>query len=816
MKNIGAASLFVLLAISSVLRAQENIEPRVDKILAQLTPDEKIQLLGGVNDFYTHPIARLDIPRLKMSDGPVGTRNDGKTTAYPAGVALAATWDPALAEQEGKSLGRDARARGDHFLLGPGVNIYRQPQNGRNFEYFGEDPFLAGQMAVGYIRGVQSMDVAACVKHFACNNQETLRDTINAVVDERALHEIYLPAFEAAVTQGHVRSVMAAYNRVNGDYMTANHILLTDVLKNAWNFDGVLMSDWGATHDVLGPVMAGMDLEMPGPKYLNAANLKPLIESGKIPASILNDKVRRLLRVMLMMHWLDRPQKDSTIPRDDPRSNAAALTVARESVVLLKNQDNLLPLDPTKAQTIVVVGPNAARYARGGGSSEAQPFHPITVLDGLNAVAGKNVKIIHVPFKSLTSETMADFAKSSKYEDGELHTAFFNDTELSGTPVTRTDQTIHFDWGTTKMPIDGITTRQFSTRWTGKIRPPESGTYVFVTNSDDGSRVKLDGKTILDDWSDHAAHLRTATVPLTAGQTYDLAVEYYNSHGNAQIDFGWGKPLELFSPQDQQQIAQADAVVACVGTSESEGSDRPYELADDQHALLAKVAGLNSKTIVVLNAGGNVAMADWIDHVPALVDAWFPGQAGGQAIAEILFGQVNPSGHLPDTFEKTWEDSPAFKHYPGNEKDVEYTEGIYVGYRWYDSKKIEPRFPFGYGLSYSTFTMSDLKIQETSDKSYTASVTVTNTSKRAGATVAQLYVLPHTAGIDRPFQELKAFARVDLQPGETKTVSLQLDRRSFSFWDVTSHGWQVTPGNYEIAVGCSSRDIRCTGSVELK
>ena len=810
--------LSIVLSIVSAVRAQRaaspgDVERQVDVLLGELTDAEKIQLLGGVDGFYTYAVDRLHIPRLKMSDGPVGTRNDGPTTAYPAGVALAATWDPAMAESEGESLGRDGRARGDHFLLGPGMNIYRVPQNGRNFEYLGEDPFLAGQMAAGYVRGVQSMGVAACAKHFACNNQETGRDTINAVVDERTLHEIYLPAFEAAVEQGHAWSVMAAYNRVNGDYMTANKYLQTDVLKTSWGFDGVLMSDWGATHDTLGPANAGLDLEMPSAKFLNAKKLGPLITDGSVSAASIDDKVRRLLRVIVSMHWMDRPQKEGQL--DDPRSDATALAVAREAVVLLKNQNNLLPLDASKPITVAIVGANADHYVAGQGSSFARPLHPVTILQGLQAIAGANVKIVQIPFVDLNGKDLGDFAVASKYE-GDLRAEFFNNKDLSGAPVTRNDQSVHFDWSDHGFPIEGITTRSFSARWTGKIRPTDSGSYVFAISSDDGSRVVLDGKTILNDWSNHGTRTRTVNVNLTGGESHDLIVEYYNDWGDASINFGWGKAAQSLTPEDQKIAAAADAVICCVGTDESEGDDRPYNLPENQQRLIEDICKNNKNTIVVLNAGGNVAMKDWIDGPAALLDAWYPGQAGGRAIAEILFGQVNPSGHLPDTFEKDWVDSPAFANYPGDSTNVKYAEGIYVGYRWFDTKKIEPRFCFGEGLSYTTFVMDQLNIQQSAGGGHSVSVRVSNTGQRQGATVAQVYVRPKDAPVDRPFQELKAFARVELGPGESKNISMPLDGRSFAYWDVASHAWKTASGDYEIAVGFSSREIACIGAINLK
>ncbi len=328
-------------------------------------------------------------------------------------------------------------------------------------------------------------------------------------------------------------------------------------------------------------------------------------------------------------------------------------------------------------------------------------------------------------------------------------------------------------------------------------------------------RVMLDGKTIINDWTDHGTRTRSVNVNLTGGETHDLIVEYYNAWGDASVNFGWGKVAQGLTPENQKIAAAADAVICCVGTDESEGSDRPYDLAESQVRLIEDVCKSNKNTIVILNGGGNVAMKDWVDGAGALVDAWYPGQAGGRAIAEILFGQVNPSGHLPDTFEKDWADSPAFANYPGDGKDVKYAEGIYVGYRWFDTKKIEPRFCFGQGLSYTTFSMDQLKIDQAGD-GYSISVRVSNTGKRAGATVAQVYVRPKDAPVDRPFQELKAFSRVELQPGESKTISMPLDRRAFAYWDVATHGWKTASGDYEIAVGFSSREIACNGNVSLK
>ncbi len=800
------------LGLALIARPASAEDPRVDRLLSQLTPDEKLDLLGGTDGFYTKAVDRLGIPRFKMTDGPVGTRNDGPTTAYPAGACLAATWDPALAEREGVSLGRDARSRGDHVLLGPGVNIYRQPQNGRNFEYFGEDPLLAGRLAVGYVRGVQSQGVAACVKHFVANNQETDRFHIDEQIDERALREIFLPAFEAAVRDGHVRTIMASYNKVNGDWLTANAPLLDTVLKREWGFDGLAMSDWEATHDTLGPANAGLDLEMPSGLFLNPAKLRPLLDDGRVSQATIDDKVRRLLRLAVSMGWLDRPQLDPSIPRDDPTSDATALAVARAGLVLLKNDRGVLPLDRAKVRTIAVVGPNADVYVSGGGSSRARPARPVTLLDGLRAVAGDGVKLVRIPWTG-DLERLGTFARASRF-DGPLAASFFDNPALAEPAVvTRTDAVIDFNWRR-RLPVAGVTTHAFSARWTGTIHVDVAGRYTFAVRSDDGSRVLLDGKPVLDDWSPHSARTRSADVDLAAGRPYALTVEYFNAAADASMAFGWGRKPELISAADLDVVAAADAVVACVGTDETEGADRPYELPGRQGDLIAAVAARNPRTVVVLNAGGNVAMDGWVDHVPALLDAWYPGQAGGRAVAEVLFGDVNPGGHLPDTFEKRWADAPAFGHYPGDHGHVAYAEGIYVGYRWFDHHAIEPRFPFGHGLSYTTFDAARATATTAGD-SVTVSFDVTNTGGRPGATVAQVYVRPPAGPVDRPPQELKGFERVDLRPGETRRVSVPLDRRAFAHWDVPGHRWAVAAGRYVLAVGFSSRDVRATAGVDV-
>ena len=803
-----------------------EIEARVATLLGELTSEEKIRLLRGTDYMHTAGIPRLGIPALKFSDGPMGVRCWGQSTAYPAGVMLAAAWDPALALAEGEAIGRDARARGVHVMLGPGVNIYREAQNGRNFEYFGEDPMLASAVVANYIRGVQSQDVVSCVKHYVANGQESWRGSVDTIVSRRALEEIYFPPFEAAIRQGGVWSVMAAYNKVNGDWCTANKFLLTDVLRNEWGFSGVLMSDWGACHETEKDLNAGTDLEMDldGGHFYSLANVQPLLESGAVTQATLDEHVRRILRMEVSMGFLDHDQTDSSIPRNDPANAAVALKVASEGIVLLKNEGKLLPLDRAKVRHIVVTGPNGeTAIIGGGGSGQVEPFEKITVLQGIQRAAGPGVEVTYIPDLSqfIFSRAIFDPIIQPNGSQTGLAAEYFTNSDLQGTPVAkRVDRTIDFNWGVNP-PLPGIAGESaFSARWTGTITPPATGDYVFAMASDDGSRAFLDDASMIDMWSPHALVRKEVQVHLESGRTYRLRVEYFNRSEGAQMYFGWAKPG---LPQPEAgQIAAADAVVYAGGLNpgvEREGSDRDWDMPPSEAAELKQMLELNPHVIAAINAGGNLGLGDNLARIPALLWAWYPGQNGNLALAKILFGDVNPSGHLPDSFEKRFEDAPAFTNYPGdgsNGDTVHLDEGIYVGYRWFDKKKIEPAFPFGFGLSYSKFTIGNAQVTTSGQgdgRRLDVAVQVTNTGPRDGAEVVQLYVRPVHGAIDRPEQELKGFARTMLKAGETKTVDLSLSRKDFTYYDEKSSSWILSPGTYQLALGDSSRDIGATVNV---
>ncbi len=804
--------------IAQVPPAKADVEKRVDSILNQMTLDEKIEIIGGTNDFFTRPIARLGIPALKMSDGPMGVHDYGLTTAYPAGIALAASWDTQLAERFGASMGQDARARGVHFILAPGMNIYRAPMNGRNFEYFGEDPFLASRMAVSVIEGMQAQRVIATAKHFAGNNSEFARMTLSSDIDERTLREIYLPAFEASVKEAKVGAVMDAYNLVNGVYMTQNAHLNIEILKKEWGFDGILMSDWGATHDGVAAAKGGLDLEMPSPTFMNREALLPALKDGKIQVPTLDDKVRRILRKAIEFGFFDQPQTDTGIPTYSQEGREVALEMARGSMVLLKNSGNLLPLDESKVKTIAVIGPNAyPAVPSGGGSAETKSFNAVSYLEGISNRLGTKARVLYAVDEPVLDEVFenSEFITAPGGESG-LKGEYFDNEDLRGTPVlVRTDKHVHFDWGegsfAAGQPVD-----HFSVRWTGYFVPQKSGDYKFFTSADDGARLYIGDETVINDWQPHAQTVDSGTRHLEAGQPYKIRLEYFEAVGSAIVGFGVTRPESFIGSKTKALAAKADAVVICIGfdpKTESEGADRTFQLPGGQDELIQQISAVNKNTIIVITAGGNVDMTEWIDRVPAILHAWYPGQEEGTALAQIIFGDYSPSGKLPASFERRWEDNPTFhSYYPEkNQNRVQYSEGIFVGYRHYDRSDTKPLFAFGYGLSYTTFGYDKLSVSPQSgdlNEPVTVSFDVKNTGLREGPEVAELYVGSAAASVPRPVKELKGFAKVRLKPGETKRVTMTLDRRAFSFYDVKKGDWSAEPGEFTIMVGGSSDNIQ--------
>ncbi|HAF24386.1 MAG TPA: glycoside hydrolase [Blastocatellia bacterium] len=809
-----------------------TIEHRVESLLSQMTLEEKIDMLGGVDGFFIRGIPRLGLPSLKMADGPIGVRNYGPATAMAGGIALAATWNPTLAERVGTELGRDARAKGVHFLLGPGVNIYRAPMNGRNFEYFGEDPFLASRIAVGYIKGVQSQGVSATIKHFMGNNSEFDRHNTDSIIDERTMREIYLPVFEAAVKEAHVGAIMDSYNLTNGTHLSQSGYLNTDVAKNEWGFAGIMMSDWSATYDGVAAANGGLDLEMPSGAFMNRQTLLPAIQQGKVAVATIDDKVRRILRTAIQFGWLDRDQTDTSIPRYNQQGRSVSLEAARESQVLLKNEGGLLPLSRAKIKSVAIIGPDAyPAVPVGGGSARVEPFAATSYLQGLSNYLGTAVQVYYargVPSLGEMAEATRFSTAATEGKPG-LSAEYFNNNDLQGTPaLKRTEQHVNFRAGTRA----DFPAQTLSSRWTGYYVPQESGSYdIFVASTgEDGGfyRLYLDDKLIFDNWTTSRAAVGQARLSLAAAPHKVVLEQHGRSNWlGTRMKFGIIRHGSVVNEEAKKLASNADVVVVAAGfdpETESEGADRTFNLPPAQDELIEAVAAANKNTIVVVTSGGNVNMNGWLDHVPALIETWYPGQEGGTALAEVLFGDVNPSGHLPVTFERRWEDNPVSdSYYPaaGTNKVV-YKEGVFVGYRGYEKNGTKPQFPFGYGLSYTSFTYGNLSITQGITKGggpgiwwAEVSFDVTNAGKRAGAEVAQVYVSDAHSKVPRPAKELQGFAKIKLKPGETKRVKVMLNQRALSYYDVDAKQWRAEPGDFDVLVGPSSAQIELRGKVTL-
>ncbi len=806
--------------------AHALLEARVTDLFGRMTQDEKLGFLTGTG-FTTQPLPRLDVPAMAMADAGQGVRGgqdstQGPATQFPSGVTMASSWDPLLVSRIGQAIGEEAlnKGTGVQVLLGPAVNIQRSPLGGRNSEYFSEDPFLAGRLAFGYIQGMQSTGCAACVKHFDANNEEVDRFGVNVTVDERALREIYLPAFETAAKDGHAWSVMASYNRVGGYYATANKYLLTDVLKDDWNWDGLVMSDWGAVHETAGTISAGNDLEMPGGAYLTHDKVARALKNGRITQVQIDNSVKRILRTVLRVGLLDGPRTVDHSQVNSPAHQRLAYDAACGGMVLLNNQNAILPLDAAKIKSIAVIGPGAKGMQFGSqGSPSVQPFYSIEPLDGIKARVGSNVTVNYAAGLASGSPVPASALSAAGTQSG-LRGEYFANRNLAGqSALTRIDAGLQFDWSHT-VPAPGVPRTEFSVRWTGTLAAQAAGQYGLTLSGDDGYRLFLDGRQVIDHWFEGGVSTQTVEADFAANSKHSLRVEYFQAGGDASLRFSWLLPGRS-SYEDAVEAAQkSDVAVVVVTTAgtEGEGQDRPsMALPGDQDALIAAVAAANPKTVVVLNNGTPVLMP-WLNRVPGLVEAWFPGDEGGHALASILFGDVNPSGKLPTTLAARREDYPDFGHFPGVNGQVNYAEGIYVGYRHFDKKRVAPLFPFGYGLSYTTFKYGPLRLSQGTLEpggTLTASVAVTNTGRREGAEVAEMYVHDPAPKIDKPLRELKGFGKVDLLPGQTKTVTITLRPRDLAYCDVRGRQWKADAGVYDVQIGSSSRDIRCQSLLRL-
>jgi beta-glucosidase len=754
-----------------------------------------------------------------MSDGPTGVKRDGslplRSPLISCGTALAATWNTDLVEAIGALLGETARANGVHMLLAPATNMIRSPLGGRNFEYYSEDPLLAGKVACAYVRGVQSAGVAATAKHFVCNDTETHRFDGNVVVDEQTLREIYLLPFELTVREADAWAVMCSYNKLRGIHLSA-HSILDDLLRAEWGFDGVVVSDWGAVHDTVGPGLSGLDVEMPGPPEFWGDKLLAAVRSGAVPEARIDEKVRRILRLARRTGALEG---EAAPTRDGLEASSLVRRAAIESFVLLKNENELLPLAPPAR--IALLGPQAAQPAlQGGGSSNVGPSFGVTPLEGIRRAVGEAVEVVHEPGYVPALMPRLDLGWV-----GEGFTVELFDTR--GPVRTDAQRTNLFIWDKT---VDDRPLRELTIRLSATLTPPDDGEYVFGVDCSGAGTLRIDGSEVLAlgpehdlDWS---ALFRVnprgvGAVTLEGGRPVGFELEYRPRPGAGGDEIGL-VTLRAFPPAPAdlreravQAAADADVAVVIAGLGEefeSEGFDRSsLELPTEQLELIAAVVAGNPATVVVVSAGAQVLL-DWAEQVPAVLVVWYPGQEFGDALAEVLLGRAEPGGRLPMTFPARPEDAPVLEPGPDDPAANEwhYREGLFVGYRHYDRHQLTPAFCFGHGLGYTTFDYEDLRV-ERNGAAVESAVRVRNTGRRPGKTVVQLYV--GSEHPERPAWELRDFRSVLLDAGAEKDVRFTLPERAFSEWNSELGDWTIIPGTHTVAVGTSSRDLRLTATL---
>jgi len=815
------------------------LEARVEDLFGRLTLEEKFTLMAGSEAFTLNGVPRLSVPHVRVTDGPTGVRShEGEAaTVFPVGVAQAATWNPGLVREVAAAIAREALALGNRVVLAPTVNIVRLPTWGRNFEAYSEDPYLAGALGVAFVQGLQGEGVGASLKHYAVNNQELGRMTVNAVVDERTLREIYLAAVETVVREANPWTVMASYNRVNGAYATENQYLLKDVLKEEWGYDGVVVSDWGAVHDTAAAANGGTDLEMPGPPRWFADRLLAAVEARKVPEANIDEAARRLVRLILRTGVLDGvPPPEGELRTRRHREIAAR--AAEEAVVLLKNEGELLPLDVVALRRVAVVGPNAAaRRIQGGGSSQVRAGRQISILQAIQDLLGDSCEVVHaeggdnepVPPQARAASFSADAARGQ----AGLLCEYFVDRHFAGAPF-RSQVERGIGKLVSAQAIDIVAKDVGALRWRGWLWAERDGRHELSLRAPGQVRLELAGETLIDDDTPGeidsmdiggvAATRRVAAVRLAAGEGYPIAIEYIRPRAAAELTWeyvGVGLRQPRGSIAEAAALAAgADAAIVVIGaasTSEAEGYDRDsLDLPGDQNALVEAVLAANPRTVVVVVGGAPYAMP-WIDHAPAVVLPWLGGEEGPDALARILFGQAEPSGRLPVTFPRKLEHTPAHAWYPGG-ADAVYGERLGVGYRHFDEAAEAPMFPFGHGLTYTRFTYVDLEAPEevAVGDPVTVTFTVRNVGERPGKETAQLYVRPRGPSVPRPVKELKGFAKVELSPGQDTRVSLTLDARAFSLWDPGRSAWIAEPGAYDLLIGGSAADIELQATVRLE
>ncbi len=807
----------------------------LDELLDSMTLAEQVGLLAGADFWTTVPVPRLAVPSIKVSDGPNGARGgifkDGPSTAcFPVGIALASTWNPALIEQTGAALAEEAKLKGANVLLAPTVNLQRTVFNGRNFECYSEDPWLSSEIGLAYVRGVQSRGVAATIKHYVGNESEYQRMSISSDIPERALRELYLLPFERAVREGGVWAVMTAYNRLDGVFAADHRRLVQQVLRDEWGFDGLVMTDWMASHDTALSVQAGCDLEMPGPARERGGKLVAAVQEGRVPAQAVRTAARHVLRLIERVGGFERSGGIPAERADDlPAHRALIRRLGAEGAVLLKNDAGLLPLAPRPGQTIALIGRAATvPQIMGGGSATVNAHYRIAPRDALAA---------RLPGVTLTHHLGADLHRWVPVLAQPMALEFFNSTDFSG-PVVCRQTTVNTEqlWIDTIDPA--VDAQAYSVRATLRFTPEADGLHQFSLISAGCSRAFVDGQPVVDAWSGwqrgdtyftFGCNEVVATRELRAGQVYDIVVEFSTATAEPvpihALRFGLSRPLgEADIAAAVEAARRADVAVVFAGLNaewDNEGLDRSgITLPHGQNELIARVAAANPRTVVVLQTGSPV-MLPWLDGVSSVLQAWYPGQECGNAIADVLVGDAEPGGRLTQTWPKRLEDGVAIgdaKAYPGVAGHVAYDEGVFIGYRHFEQHGFAPQFAFGHGLSYTRFEHDGLQLDRSRlapGDTLALQATVRNVGGRAGQEVVQVYVHDEAARVPRPPQELKAFAKLALAPGEAQTASLVLPMRAFAYYDEARAAWVAEAGRYEIRVGSASDRIHQRAWVEL-
>lgn len=815
---------------------QQARELRADKAAAKtlekMTQEEKLAYIGGTGGWDVKPLTQYGVPQIHGADGGAGVRytseGNDQGVVYPAGPNLAATWNPRRAIDFGRALGYDTATGGYQFITGPGMNLYRTPYGGRAFEYLsGEDPFLGASLGPAVVNGIQSRRVWAEAKHFAANDQETNRFILNETIPERVLREMTLPPFESASKNGLVAMMMCSFQKVNGDYACESTHLIRDILKKEWGYKGFIQSDYNAVVDGLPAAQAGTDLDMMG-YQMNSTVLKPYLDSGELASATIDDKVRRILK-QIYLYKFDSIAPLTAHNMNSATSNKVALNVAREGIVLLKNKGGLLPLDKSKVKSIAVVG-NLAKYAppTGFGSANVLASHYISELSGLQQTA-PNAKVEFIDGLSLDPDASPWTSTNSAGTTVKgLKTEFFTNTNWSGdAAATQIDTHVNMDWSTDTLPTSGDTANT-SVRWSGQVTPTTSGDQVFKVRADGAVRLWVNGVKVIDNGDGNPLPTNSipptipvsAKVKLEAGKAYDIKLEYSRRAGYISTMGGWvGVQMAWASLAAPQDLSKYDAVVVAVGNNneyEGEGFDHSFDLPEYQSELIQSIAKVNPHTVVAMHGGTGLKMADWIDQVPGALHAFYPGQNGGQALAEILFGKVNPSGKLPISIERNIEDNPLYADFPNFDnnlslKEISYKDDLLMGYRGYEKKGTKPLFAFGYGLSYTTFGYSNISVTPgvaVGNTPIKVSFDLTNTGKVAGSEVAELYVGQKNPKVERAVKELKGYKKVFLQPGEKRHVTIELNDRSLAYYDVNSKQWVIDADTFNLSLGAASDDIR--------